>query len=60
MRNHGVFTAGDTPSDALTAAMIVEHSAKISYLAELYGNPRQIPVEEVERLHKMFLEHYGQ
>ncbi len=60
MRSHGVFTAGETPSDALTAAMIVEHSAKISYLAELHGNPHQIPEDEVQRLHKKFIGHYGQ
>lgn len=60
MRNHGVFTAGETLSDALTAAMIVEHSAKISYLAELHGNPQQIPEDEVQRLHKKFIGHYGQ
>ncbi len=60
MKNHGVFAAAETPSDALTAAMIVEHSAKISYLAELSGTPQQIPEDEVERLHKKFLEHYGQ
>jgi len=60
MRNHGVFTAGKTPKDALTAALIVEHSARIAYLAEDAGNPAVLPEEEVRKLHERYREGYGQ
>jgi len=60
MRHHGVFTAGKTPSDALTAALIVEHSARIAYLAEDAGNPAVLPEEEVRKLHERYREGYGQ
>lgn len=60
MRHHGVFTAGRTPGDALTAAVIVEHSARIAYLAEDAGNPAVLPEEEVRKLHERYREGYGQ
>ncbi|MCK4392682.1 class II aldolase/adducin family protein [Candidatus Bipolaricaulota bacterium] len=60
MRNHGVFTAGKTPKDALTAALIVEHSARIAYLAEDAGNPAVLQEEEVRKLHERYREGYGQ
>lgn len=60
MKNHGVFTAGETPADALRAAVIIEHSAKISYLAEVGGNPEELPGKEAEGLNKKYMEEYGQ
>jgi len=60
MRHHGVFTAGKTPSDALTAALIVEHSAKIAFLAESVGSPNILPEEEVTSLYQKYMEGYGQ
>jgi L-ribulose-5-phosphate 4-epimerase len=60
MRNHGVFTAGRTPGDALSAARIVEHSAMISFLAELLGTPSNLPNAEVRALHEAFTRGYGQ
>lgn len=60
MRNHGVFTAGKTPKDALTAALIVEHSARIAYLAENAGTPAVLAEKEVRRLHEAYVEGYGQ
>lgn len=60
MKNHGVFTAGDTPKHALKAALLIEHSAKISYLAEGSGNPEELTLEETERLHEGYLKGYGQ
>lgn len=60
MKNHGLFAAGATPSDALKAAMHTEHSAKISYLAEDLGDPEEIPAEEAARLQGEYLEGYGQ
>ncbi|CCQ33179.1 class II aldolase/adducin family protein [Halorhabdus tiamatea] len=60
MKNHGLFAAGDTPGDALKAALHIEHSAKISSIAEDLGTPEEIPPEEAERLNQEYLEGYGQ
>ncbi len=60
MRAHGVFTAGATVADALRAAEIVEHSAKIAFLAELLGTPPVLPESEAESLHSKYMERYGQ
>lgn len=60
MKNHGLFAAGDTPGDALKAALHIEHSAKISYLAEDLGDPEEIPLDEAQRLQGEYLEGYGQ
>jgi L-ribulose-5-phosphate 4-epimerase len=60
MRSHGVFTAGYSAADALIAAMIVEHSAMVSYLAEQADRPVALPDEETARLHRQYMEGYGQ
>jgi|Deesub1362B_J571_1020462.scaffolds.fasta_scaffold00026_119 L-ribulose-5-phosphate 4-epimerase len=60
MRSHGVFTAGPTAADAVKAALIVEHSAKIALLAELLGKPEPLPRSEVEELHFRYMSRYGQ
>lgn len=60
MKNHGLFAAGNAPGDALKAAMHIEHSAKISYLAEDIGHPEEIPADEAARLNEEYLDGYGQ
>lgn len=60
MRNHGVFTAGRNPGDALAAALIVEHSARISYLAENAEEPTVLAEDEVRSLHDKYMGEYGQ
>ncbi|MEM1684378.1 MAG: L-ribulose-5-phosphate 4-epimerase [Nanopusillaceae archaeon] len=60
LRFHGVFTAGSTPMDALKAAEIVEHSAKIAFLAELLGSPSPLSQEEARELRRRYLTGYGQ
>ena len=60
MRSHGVFTAGKTPADAVKAALIVEHSARIACLAELLGKPTALPPDEVRKLHERYIGGYGQ
>jgi len=60
MKNHGVFAAGASPADAVKAALTIEGSAHISYLAELGGDPRELPAEEVKRLNEKYLANYGQ
>lgn len=60
LRSHGVFTAGYTPEDALKAAEVVEHSAKIAFLAELLGSPSPLSLEEAQELQRRYLTGYGQ
>jgi L-ribulose-5-phosphate 4-epimerase len=60
MKNHGVFTVGKTPTDALKAAVMVEDIAKTVYLALQLGTPDIIPPDEVARAHQRYMEKYGQ
>ncbi len=60
MKNHGVFTMGPSPEEALKTAVMLEDIAKTVYLAMLRGTPLQIPEEEVKRAHKRYKEKYGQ
>lgn len=60
IKNHGVFTAGKSPTEALKASVTIEHSAKISFFTELLGNPKELPPEVGKRLHDQYLSEYGQ
>ena len=60
MKNHGIFTIGPTPSAALKAAVMAEDVARTVHLALQLGQPDEIPVEEVERAHRRYIEKYGQ
>lgn len=58
--NHGVIAVGESVESALTAALLVEQSARIAYLASLIGKPEAIPADEIERMHRFLHEEYGQ
>jgi len=60
VKNHGVFTVGKDARAALKAAVMCEDTAKTVHLAMLRGEPIEIPPEEVARLHKRYMEKYGQ
>ncbi len=60
MKQHGVFTAGSSPNDALKGAITIEHSAKISYIAESGGHPTELPPEEGQKLYEKYMKGYGQ
>ncbi|MDK2805006.1 MAG: L-ribulose-5-phosphate 4-epimerase [Thermoanaerobacterium sp.] len=60
MKNHGVFTIGNSPEAALKAAVMVEDTAKTVHLSLLLGTPDVIPDEEVKRAHERYLTKYGQ
>ena len=60
LKNHGVFTVGKDAAAALKAAVMCEDIAKTVHLAMLRGQPIEIPPKEVERLHKRYMEKYGQ
>ncbi|MFV9568031.1 L-ribulose-5-phosphate 4-epimerase [Thermoanaerobacter mathranii] len=60
MKNHGVFTIGKTPEEAVKAAVMLEDVAKTVHLALLLGEPQEIPEEEVKRAHERYMTKYGQ
>jgi len=60
MKNHGVFTIGDTAQAALKAAVMVEDVARTMFYAFQLGEPLEISSEDVARLHQRYVEEYGQ
>ena len=60
MQNHGVFTIGPDAKAAVKAAVMVESAAKTVFIAEQLGEVIPIPPEEVRRLHRRYVEKYGQ
>jgi L-ribulose-5-phosphate 4-epimerase len=60
MKNHGVFTVGRTPTDAVKAAVMVEDVARTVWLALQIGEPEEIPAEEVARARHRYATEYGQ
>jgi ribulose-5-phosphate 4-epimerase/fuculose-1-phosphate aldolase len=58
--NHGVIAVGPTPEAAFGAALAVEQSARIAWLARAIGSPRAVPPEEIERFAAFLRERYGQ
>jgi len=58
--NHGVIAVGESGEKAFTAAVLVEQSARVAYLASLLGEPLPIPPDEVERMHRFLHHEYGQ
>jgi L-ribulose-5-phosphate 4-epimerase len=60
MKNHGVFTIGNTPQAAVKAAVMLEDVARTAFYAFQLGEPEEIPPDEVARAHRRYLEDYGQ
>ena len=60
MKNHGVFTIGNTPEAAVKAAVMVEDVARTVFYAMQLGQPDEIPAEEVARAYRRYHEEYGQ
>jgi L-ribulose-5-phosphate 4-epimerase len=60
LKNHGVFTIGATPMAAVKAAVMTEDVARTVYYALQMGQPDEIPVDEVQRAHRQYKDHYGQ
>ena len=58
--NHGVLAVGETIDAALAAAVMVEHMARVAFLATLLGEPHQVPKTEIERMHAFLHTEYGQ
>ncbi len=60
MQNHGVFTVGRDAGSAVKAAVMVEDIARTVFYAMQLGRPIAIPEEMVDRLHKRYMDKYGQ
>ena len=60
LKNHGVFTIGKTPEEAVKAAVMVEDVARTVFYALQLGQPDEIPADEVARAHRRYLDEYGQ
>jgi L-ribulose-5-phosphate 4-epimerase len=60
MQNHGVFTIGKTPKDAVKAAVMCEDVARTSFLAQQLGTPLPISEDDIAKLHHRYTHVYGQ
>ena len=60
MRNHGPFTIGSSPADAVKAAVLVEDAARTVHLARQGGALVPIPQEAIDRLYDRYQNVYGQ
>jgi len=60
LKNHGVFTIGKSAKSAVKAAIMTEDNAKTVWLALQIGTPDEIPMEDVEKLHRRYTHVYGQ
>jgi L-ribulose-5-phosphate 4-epimerase len=60
LKNHGVFTIGETAEAAVKTAVMVEDIARTVWLALQLGQPDEIPAEDVAKLHKRYKTQYGQ
>jgi L-ribulose-5-phosphate 4-epimerase len=60
MRNHGPFTIGSTPTEAVKAAVMLEDVARTVHLARQLGELVPIPQEDVDRLFDRYQNVYGQ
>ena len=60
LKNHGVFTVGQTGEAAVKAAVMVEDVARTVWYALQIGQPEEIPPDLVEKLHDRYTNIYGQ
>lgn len=58
--NHGILVAGPSLKQALSMAHAVEDNAQAYLLAAQLGEPKVLPDDEVARLHRFWLNDYGQ
>ena len=60
MQNHGVFTIGSSPKDAVKAAVMAEDVARTVHLARQLGEPIPIPQDKIDALFTRYQTVYGQ
>ena len=59
MKQHGVFTIGESVEKALKAAIMVEDIAKTVWLAMQIGTPEELPAEEIAANFDRYQNRYG-
>ena len=60
MQNHGVFSVGRNPRDAVKAAVMCEDVARTVHIARQLGEPLPIPPADIDRLYDRYQNVYGQ
>jgi L-ribulose-5-phosphate 4-epimerase len=60
LKQHGVFTIGETATAAVKAAVMVEDAAKAVWLAFQIGEVMDIDSESIKELHDRYAHVYGQ
>ncbi|MBC7517812.1 MAG: L-ribulose-5-phosphate 4-epimerase [Microbacteriaceae bacterium] len=60
MQNHGVFTIGSSPRDAVKAAVMAEDVARTVHLSLQLGTPIPIPQDKIDALFNRYQNVYGQ
>jgi L-ribulose-5-phosphate 4-epimerase len=60
MQNHGVFTIGASPRDAVKAAVMCEDVARTVHLARQLGEPLAIAPRDIDSLYARYQNAYGQ
>jgi L-ribulose-5-phosphate 4-epimerase len=60
MQNHGVFTIGKSPRDAVKAAVMAEDVARTVHLARQLGEVIPIPQDKIDSLFNRYQNVYGQ
>jgi L-ribulose-5-phosphate 4-epimerase len=60
MRNHGPFTIGVTPRDAVKAAVMLEDIARTVHIARQVGDPLPIAPDAIDHLYARYQHVYGQ
>jgi L-ribulose-5-phosphate 4-epimerase len=60
LKNHGVFTIGESVRAAVKSAVMVEDVARTVWLALQIGQPEEISAEDVRKLHERYTNVYGQ
>lgn len=58
--NHGILVAGPSLKQTYAMAHALEDNAQAYLLALPLGEPRELPQDEVQRLHRFWLDSYGQ
>jgi L-ribulose-5-phosphate 4-epimerase len=60
MQNHGVFSVGRNPRDAVKAAVMCEDVARTVHISRQLGEPLPIPAEAIDKLYERYQNVYGQ
>ncbi len=60
MQNHGVFSVGRSPRDAVKAAVMCEDVARTVHISRQLGEPLPIPGDAIDKLYDRYQNVYGQ